>query len=406
VRPNGHLGEDWNGVGGGDTDLGDPIYSAADGIVTFAEDYRLGWGNVVIIRSAYLENGETKYVDSLYGHLLDFRVHVGQLVKRDELIARMGNNRGMYPAHLHFEMRKNINVGMYRSSFPRDWSVYWSPTEFVAAHRTCPGDSRVVSVPVNTYPSSPPPIIASPKVYTPTQTIAQAYANGAVVTGKSIGSSPLRRAFVAAAPSIAALNRNSALKPTPRPVATGPTATAPASTPAPIAHSSTPTPITRASTPAPVARSSTPAPITRASTPAPVARSSTPAPVARSSTPAPVARSSTSAHVARSSTPAPIAHSSTSASIGRSTTPAPGIRSSTHSSAAATATHSSTPAPVARASTPPPNARSSTPAPIARTSTPTPAPTPAEQRSTNSRHPLFRVNRFEDMKILGYGGDQ
>src|SRR6476661_1047617 len=50
-QPNGHLGEDWNGVGGGDTDLGDPIYSAADGIVTFAQDYRLGWGNVVIIRS-------------------------------------------------------------------------------------------------------------------------------------------------------------------------------------------------------------------------------------------------------------------------------------------------------------------------------------------------------------------
>src|SRR5258707_34440 len=65
VRPNGHLGEDWNGVGGGDTDLGDPIYSTADGIVTFAQDYRLGWGNVVIIRSAYLENGEMKYIDSL-----------------------------------------------------------------------------------------------------------------------------------------------------------------------------------------------------------------------------------------------------------------------------------------------------------------------------------------------------
>jgi hypothetical protein len=230
VRPNGHLGEDWNGVGGGDTDLGDPIYSAADGIVTFAEDFRLGWGNVVIIRSAYLENGDTKYVDSLYGHLLDFTVRVGQQIKRGQLIARMGSNRGMYPAHLHFEMRKNINVGMYRSSFPRDWSVYWSPTEFVAAHRTCDGGSRIVSMPINTYPNSPPPIIASTKVYTPTQTIAQAKANGTVV-GQSTGSSPLRRAYVSAAPSVASPSRTAATKVIPRVIAAGPS-TARASTPA------------------------------------------------------------------------------------------------------------------------------------------------------------------------------
>jgi hypothetical protein len=201
VRPNGHLGEDWNGIGGGDTDLGDPIYAAADGIVTFGEDYRLGWGNVVIIRSAYLENGETKYVDSLYGHLLDFTVRVGQTVKRGQQIARMGNNRGMYDAHLHFEMRKNINVGMYRSSFPRDWSVYWSPREFVAGHRTCSGDSRIVSVPVNTYPNSPPPIIASTKVYTPSQGVSRAGISvaGGKMAKHSVPPSSLRRVYASTA---------------------------------------------------------------------------------------------------------------------------------------------------------------------------------------------------------------
>jgi hypothetical protein len=201
VRPNGHLGEDWNGVGGGDTDMGDPIYAAADGIVTFAQDYRLGWGNVVIIRSGYMEDGDVRYVDSLYGHLLDFSVKEGQIIKRGQLIARMGNNRGMYAAHLHFEMRKNINVGMYRSSFARDWSVYWSPTEFIAGHRSCSGGGRMADVPINTYPNSPPPVIASTKVYTPEQSVSRAgvsIANGQMVTS---GSSALRRVYASAAPS-------------------------------------------------------------------------------------------------------------------------------------------------------------------------------------------------------------
>ena len=40
---NDHLGEDWNGVRGGNTDLGDPIYSIANGYVSFAENIGGGW---------------------------------------------------------------------------------------------------------------------------------------------------------------------------------------------------------------------------------------------------------------------------------------------------------------------------------------------------------------------------
>ncbi len=161
VRANGHLGEDWNGAGGGDTDLGDPICATAHGIVVFAQDYHLGWGNVVILRHAYLEAGEMKFVDSLYGHLLEIKVRDGQLVRQGDLIGTMGNNHGMYDAHLHFEMRKNLSIGMHRSSFARDFSNYWDPTDFIAAHGALPGAGRSVAIPVGTFAATPPPAYAA-----------------------------------------------------------------------------------------------------------------------------------------------------------------------------------------------------------------------------------------------------
>src|SRR5436853_7410279 len=66
-RSHGHLGEDWDGIGGGDTDLGDPVYCIGEGIVVFARDCHMGWGNVIIIRHSYREGGMIKNVDSIYG---------------------------------------------------------------------------------------------------------------------------------------------------------------------------------------------------------------------------------------------------------------------------------------------------------------------------------------------------
>ncbi len=150
-RANGHLGEDWNGAGGGDTDLGDPVFSVAHGAVVMARDCRLGWGNVIIVRHAYLEGGQTQFVDSLYGHLHAIEVREGDSVTRGQKIGTIGNNQGMYDAHLHFEMRKNLAVGMLRHRFPRDSTVYWDPTAFMAARRTLPGGAILVSVPIHTF---------------------------------------------------------------------------------------------------------------------------------------------------------------------------------------------------------------------------------------------------------------
>jgi murein DD-endopeptidase MepM/ murein hydrolase activator NlpD len=103
----------------------------ATGVVVLAKDVQLGWGNVVIIRHAYFEKGELRTIDSLYGHLANLLVHEGQVVRRGQHLGGIGDNRGMYDAHLHFEIRKNLEIGMNRASFPRDDRNYIDPTPFM-----------------------------------------------------------------------------------------------------------------------------------------------------------------------------------------------------------------------------------------------------------------------------------
>lgn len=150
--PNGHLGEDWNGNGGGDSDLGAPIYSCARGVVIFSQNIGVGWGNCILVRHVYREpDGRIAMVDSLYAHLHQRVVKVHDLVEKGQLVGTMGGNNGMYFVHLHFEMRKDLRVGMNRSQFPRDNSVYYSPTAFINAHRKLAVDSRKYDVPVNNF---------------------------------------------------------------------------------------------------------------------------------------------------------------------------------------------------------------------------------------------------------------
>lgn len=151
--PNGHLGEDWNGRGGGDTDLGDPIYCIGDGVVVYSDNYRSGWGNVIIIRHAFRDTtGKIQMVDSLYGHLHERKAKLYDLVKRGQLIGTMGSNNGMYAVHLHLEVRKNLRIGMQRSSFSRGFENYYRPSDFINANRTCPGSGLGrVEVPVDTF---------------------------------------------------------------------------------------------------------------------------------------------------------------------------------------------------------------------------------------------------------------
>lgn len=150
-RSRGHLGEDWDGLGGGDTDLGDPIYCIGDGIVVFARDCKLGWGNVIIVRHVYRNGDAVKNIDSFYGHLQKILVHHGQAVKRGQQIATMGNAHGLYDAHLHLEIRMNIEIGMSRAAFARDFNNYYDPSQFIATHRVLPKSYGSYRVAVDTF---------------------------------------------------------------------------------------------------------------------------------------------------------------------------------------------------------------------------------------------------------------
>lgn len=148
-----HFGEDWNGRTGGNTDLGDPVYAIADGVVTFAHNVRSGWGNVVLTRHAYRDpaSGKVKYIDTLNGHLDRMMVKTGQLIKRGQQIGTIGTNFGMYPAHLHFEIRHDITIGLARDAAPNDLIHWADPTQFINRYRKLNREWRPATVPTGTY---------------------------------------------------------------------------------------------------------------------------------------------------------------------------------------------------------------------------------------------------------------
>ena len=136
---NRHLGDDLNGIGGENSDLGDPIYVVADGRVLLARDAGPGWGNVVIVLHAYIENGERKYVQSYYGHVESMLMHVGDDVRRGQQIATVGTANGRYFAHLHFEMREFITP-FIGPGYREDTRGWLNPTAFIEQHRGAPLD--------------------------------------------------------------------------------------------------------------------------------------------------------------------------------------------------------------------------------------------------------------------------
>lgn len=131
-----HTGDDLNGIGGMNTDLGDPIYASADGLVLYAGEPSPGWGKLVVIGHR-TKNGQPLH--SMYAHLHQIDVHRGQWVARGQPIGLVGTANGYYPAHLHFEMRSSdgVDIGAGYAMFPQN---RLDPAATVAALRDSADD--------------------------------------------------------------------------------------------------------------------------------------------------------------------------------------------------------------------------------------------------------------------------
>ncbi len=130
-----HLGDDLNGIGGQNSDLGDAVYAAGAGRVVFVGVPGPGWGKMVIIAHRLPEGDELgPVVQTMYAHLESIRVQTGQTVQRGDQIGTVGTADGQYLAHLHFEVRMgpyvNPGLGYADTALNRV-----SPEQFIRARR-------------------------------------------------------------------------------------------------------------------------------------------------------------------------------------------------------------------------------------------------------------------------------
>ncbi len=156
-----HPGEDWNLAcpnGGGKCDLGEPVYTVADGLVTYAQKYPgEDIGDAIVIEhqlpgeenlSKYIfpntifpaaDNPISRMVESGYLHLQNLQVTKGQVVKKGDMIAKIGFEKS---PHLHFEIRWKTGNTIFAGYKPTHQALtdrgLLVPTAFISAHTDAP----------------------------------------------------------------------------------------------------------------------------------------------------------------------------------------------------------------------------------------------------------------------------
>jgi murein DD-endopeptidase MepM/ murein hydrolase activator NlpD len=107
-----------------------PVYATADGVVKFVQSKNKGaFGRVVMVSHNY-------GFETVYAHLRQTKVKVGDVIKRGDIIALSGNSGRSTGPHLHYEIKyasrvlnpKNFikwNLKNYESIFNKERRVKW-----------------------------------------------------------------------------------------------------------------------------------------------------------------------------------------------------------------------------------------------------------------------------------------
>jgi len=102
-----HTGDDFNGIGGMNTDLGDPVYAIASGFSVYRGEPSKGWGNTLIL--AHRDSDGALFM-SMYAHLDRIHAPYGSSIAHGDTIGTVGTANLNYPAHLHLEMHRSSGV--------------------------------------------------------------------------------------------------------------------------------------------------------------------------------------------------------------------------------------------------------------------------------------------------------
>lgn len=90
------------------------VYAPCAGVVRHVVTLPV-WGNVIILEHA-TAGGK---VYTRFGHVEEMSVHPGQVVQRGDPLCKVGNGRGVFPYHLHYDIA-SCNLAVRPGHWPGD----------------------------------------------------------------------------------------------------------------------------------------------------------------------------------------------------------------------------------------------------------------------------------------------